>query len=427
MPGKKMNARKALAKKRRSDAVKTPLLKKGKAVDWWFVFKLNAAEQKGNPKPKGMTGIFDHPDWRRPTYDNDTRKFSQHFLFASSDDATLQHGKGILGTSVNDPVGATFDQVYHGQSYYVIWNDQFYGDPRNNSGSPWGHSKGMVAWDDNGDGFVMQVSTPSWPAAGSEDHPRETDGNTLGFVKDDDVEMSQHFFALKINKADLLKVLEAMCNARVVTSVRKKQVVNNGGPADVQAQVKKLGKRPVRESCLRTKLSSGVQLISKPASMAVPPWQLVSAILKGVDLRVVSYWTSPAIYSTKRSEKIPCWDDDLPKKIGAVDIATDGSWNKINLGFKGGPGATHNHAKFAVSTSGKATYSIFGDMNQQGALCKNYTRVGQKCSSSQNGRGGMFFVLHNKTIFESLTRLMAGGSAATSPPPKKSATKRVRR
>jgi hypothetical protein len=60
-------------------------------------------------------------------------------------------------------------------------------------------------------------------------------------------------------------------------------------------------------------------------------------------------------------------------------------------------------------------------------LCKNYTRVGQKCSSSQNGRGGMFFVLHNKTIFKSLTRLMAGGSAATSPPPKKSATKRVRR
>ena len=105
MPGKKMNARKALAKKRRSDAVKTPLLKKGKAVDWWFVFKLNSAEQKGNPKPKGMTGIFDHPDWRRPTYDNDTRKFSQHFLFASSDDATLQHGKGILGTSLYDPVG----------------------------------------------------------------------------------------------------------------------------------------------------------------------------------------------------------------------------------------------------------------------------------------------------------------------------------
>src|SRR5947199_2640123 len=34
--------------------------------------------------------------------------------------------------------------------------------------SPWGHSKGVLAWNDAGEGFVMQVSTPSWPASGSE-------------------------------------------------------------------------------------------------------------------------------------------------------------------------------------------------------------------------------------------------------------------
>ena len=41
----------------------------------------------------------------------------------------------------------------------------------------------MLAWDDSGKGFVMQVSTPSWPGSGSEKRPRKNDGNTLGCVK----------------------------------------------------------------------------------------------------------------------------------------------------------------------------------------------------------------------------------------------------
>jgi len=61
-------------------------------------------------------------------------------------------------------VGATFDQVYNGSYHYVIWNDQFYNDPNLPAcgghtfcDNPWGHSKGMLAWNDDGDGFVMQV------------------------------------------------------------------------------------------------------------------------------------------------------------------------------------------------------------------------------------------------------------------------------
>ena len=149
-----------------SRSAPAPLLSTGKSVDWWFVFKLNSAEEQGDPKPPGMKGIFDVDGWQRPAYEKDGRKFSQHYLFASSAGAALQHGKGILGTSLEDPVGATFGRVYDGDGYYVLWNDQFYGDPRGNGRSPWGHSKGMVAWNDDGEGVVMQVSTPSWPAAG---------------------------------------------------------------------------------------------------------------------------------------------------------------------------------------------------------------------------------------------------------------------
>ncbi len=399
-------------------AAPEPLLNSTTPADWWFVFKLNSAEEQGDPKPSGMKGIFDVDGWQRPKYEASGKKFSQHFLVASSAGPTLKHGQGILGTSLDDPVAATFGRVYDGDYYYVVWNDQFYGDPRGNGDSPWGHSKGMVAWNDDGEGMVMQVSTPSWPAAGRRQHPRRTDGNTLGFVSDDDIEVSQHFFSLKLTHGDLLSVLAAMDNASVVTAPDKPQAVRNGGPADVQSLVAKLGKKSHSTTCTVAELSSGARLISKPSKVPVPPWQLVSAKLGGVDLRVASWWAAPKIYSTERnSSELTCWQSDLGTP-GAVDIATTGTWGDITLGLEGGLGANHNHAKFGVSTSSGSTLSIFGDMNQQGALCPGYDRANQKCSSSQNGRGGMFYVLDGQALWQSVTALLAGESAPATRPAK---------
>jgi hypothetical protein len=56
---------------------------------------------------------------------------------------------------------------------------------RSTLGARWGHSNGMIAWDGNGNGFMMQVSTPSWPGSGSARNPRQGDGNTLGRVADE--------------------------------------------------------------------------------------------------------------------------------------------------------------------------------------------------------------------------------------------------
>ncbi len=61
-----------------------------------------------------------------------------------------------------------------------------------------------------------------------------------------------------------------------------------------------------------------------------------------------------------------------------------------------------NHGKFGVTTSGTHPYAIFGDMNQQGYL----TNAGVGCSGSQNGRGGMFFVLESPELATSLTEFM---------------------
>jgi hypothetical protein len=87
-----------------------------------------------------------------------------------------------------------------------------------------------VAWDDSGTGFVMQVSTPSWPASGNTLVPRKTDGNTLGCVKDNDVEVSQQFFGLRLSRQDVVQLLIALNNSSVVTDATNPQVVRNGGP-----------------------------------------------------------------------------------------------------------------------------------------------------------------------------------------------------
>jgi hypothetical protein len=386
-----------------------PLVSKGHPVNWWFVFKLNA---KSFPACGGGTRScpFGGDVQTTSTYSN----FGQQFVFASSDSPTLQSGPtDCLGTTDNDPVGATFDEVYNGRFFYVVWNDQFYGDPsigactsNGSCASPWGHSKGIVAWNDAGEGLVIQVSTPSWPASGSALHPRKSDGNTLGCVKDNNVTFSQHFFALRLTKADLVDVLNGMRNASVVTDPNNLQVVNNGGPSDIQDLVRQLGTKVASGDVLTTTLSSGVGFISKPSGLHVPPWQMVSSILSGTPLRVANFWANPKIPSTTASTSVDCWDPSLKSNPGAVEIATIGTWNQTSFDLTGAPGG--NHAKVGVST-GTQPISIFGDLNQQGALNGN-------CSSAQNGRGGMFFAIQNPDLWKSLSALLNPGVSLAQPP-----------
>ena len=227
-------------------------------------------------------------------------------------------------------------------------------------------------------------------------------------MKDDDVEVSQHFFALKLNKDDLLQVLRALQNASVVTDPNNPQLVKNGGPSDVKSLVAQLGAKATGTTVTQTTLSSGVELISKPSGLHVPPWQMVSSVLGGISLRTATWWASPQIYSTTSETKISCWDDSLGTP-GPVAIATTGKWVDKSFGLKGGLGANFNHAKVGVSTSGTHHFAIFGDMNQQGAISGN-------CSSSQNGRGGLFYVVDETQLSGSVKDLITGDTAPTGPP-----------
>ncbi len=382
-----------------------PLLGTGQPVGWWFVFKFNAElfpACGGAQRTCAFGGTVEQ-----------YKSFSQQFVFASSADHTLQPGGGCIGDTIADPLGATFNQIYNGTYFYVVWNDQFYGDPLPNKDAPWGHSKGLLAWNNDGDGMVLQVSTPSWPGSGSASEPRKTDGNTLGCVTDNDVLVSQHFFALALTKTDVVAVLEALANASVVTDPGKLQIVNNGGPADIQALVTGLGKISKSKAATRAALSSGVLLISKPSDLNVPPWQMVSALLGGEPLRAATWWAKPEIPTTTATTTIGCWDPSLGTP-GPVEIAITGTWQGKTLGFDGIAEPDGNHAKIGVSSlqdggqdggNGGHGYAIFSDLNQQGTL------AGPHCDSSQNGRGGLFFVLQDAPLSGSVRELLQGETA----------------
>lgn len=384
--------------------VPCPLASKGRPVMWWFVFKLNA---KAFP---GCGGGSRSCPFGGDVQSDAKYKFGQKYVVATSSDSTLKDGgSDCLGTSTDDPVGASFDEVYNGKFYYVIWNDQPYGDPdiapctsKGNCAGPWGHAKGIAAWNDDGEGFIMQVTTPSWPESGNPRFPREHDGNTLGCVKDNNVTFSQHFFALRLNKDDLILVLRGLANASVVTDPENPQIVNNGGPSDVRQLVSALGQQSDSQTLVEGTLSSGALFLSKPSRMNVPPWQMVSAELGGVPLRTATFWSNPKIPTTSDDSFPDCWDESLGTP-GPVEIATSGSWNNTSFNLTGTPGG--NHAKIGVSSSG-TPYVIFGDENQQGALSG-------KCDRSQNGRGGTFYVLGDSHLTSGIRQLLAGSTGAT--------------
>ena len=383
-----------------------PLLAQGHAVDWWFAFKLNAVKFPGCGNSQTRTNVcpFGGSPKSYPLGEG------QQFVFASSESPQLTQGAGCVGTTEQDPVGATYDEIFNGRFSYVVWNDQFKGSPATpgcagDCGAGWGHSKGMVAWDDSGNGLVLQVTTPSWPGSGNQAHPRQGDGNTLGCVTDDNVLYSQHFFALKLSKDDLVALLRALGNASVNSDPTNLQVVAGGGPADIQSLVTQLGRTSDSTTATLETLSSGVRLISKPAALHVPPWHLVSSLLGALPLRTATWWTAPdKIPDTTAGTVIDCWDARLTTRPGPVESSALGIWNGTQFGLIG---TAHdgNHAKFAVSLDPARPLTIFADMNQEGALNPG-DDAQTHCAAHQNARGGVFFVLQNAALTASVTALM---------------------
>jgi len=391
-----------------------PLLSDGSEVDWWFVYKFNTASF---PECSTTRECIFGGDVQNYTYG-----FGMQYLLSSGvggqvKSATLH--TDCIGTG-SDPVANTFNQIYSGEApNYVIWNDQFYEDPHidldppciNYCGKPWGHSKGFMAWDANGEGFVVQSTTPDWPGNGDKTKSR-AEGNTLGCVLDDDVEVAQHLFAVKLTASDTAAVLRGLAAASVVTDPSNEQIVKmTDSPADIASLVNSLGQLDntveVFDVTLSTKTADGtnIRLLAKNHDMWVSPWHMVSAVV-GEPLRVASWWTYPKIDSTEDGMLPGCWSDSIPPPL-EVQAATSGQWQGTTFSLEGGSGINYNHAKVAHSLT-SSNLVVFGDMNMQGVL--NPTKNGF-CNSSQSGRGGLFFVLSDASLHRDLTDLLTGDTA----------------
>ena len=126
-----------------------------------------------------------------------------------------------------------------------------------------------------------------------------------------------------------------------------------------------------------------------------------SALLGGVPLRTATFWDAPKIPTTTAATQIECWDPSLGP-AGPVEIALTGQWNGKTIEVASGG----NHAKIGTSLDPAKPFVIFGDENQQGALSGT-------CKSSQNGRGGMFFVLKDRVLADGVGALLKGDTAPT--------------
>src|ERR1044072_126833 len=230
-----------------------PLVSQGHPADWIFVFKLNAGVFPTARNDPARLCPFGGPP---PAY---PQAFGQQYAYASSADPSLRAGAGLVGTSTGDPVGSTFSAIYNGNYSYVVWNDQFQGSPIPDRTGSWGHSKGMIAWDEDGAGVVIQGSTPSCRGPASARAPRQGDGNTLGCTSGNNVMFSQHFFALRLSRNDVLLVLAALANASVATDVSIPQLASIGGPQNIQTAARQLGRRSPSTTIVDSTLSSGVR------------------------------------------------------------------------------------------------------------------------------------------------------------------------
>lgn len=393
-------------------SVVAPKLGDGSAVDWWFAFKLNSAAYPGCSGTRKCLFGGEVQDYKYG--------YGLQYLLASHAGGTTKEMElktDCLGTG-DDPVAKTFDQIYGGTApNFVIWNDQFYNEPTitltpacnsyekdaKSCSAPWGHSKGAMAWDENGNGFILQVTTPDWPGSGDKTKSRKTQGNTLGCIADDNTEVSQHFFALKLTHSDTKAVLTAMQTASVVTDPSNSQLVKlTNGPSDLKTLAQGLAKLDKSTTPYQATLSTGAKLIAKPQALNVPVFQMVSSIV-GKSLRTATWWTSPAVPSSKAG-KPGCWSSELGTP-GEVQVAMSGQWKGKKFNLTGGLGGDHNHAKLGYSLDG--SLAIMGDMNQQGS----YDPKDRSCSSSQNGRGGMFFVVDDATLHKGLMEMMTGETA----------------
>jgi hypothetical protein len=349
----------------------TPLDGNGNPVDWFFCLKF----------PEGMGCDCKSASC---THWDDKKSKGLCYLYADSNNPIVRLnsdiGYGCLNET-NNPVTQTLQQLTSDASY-VIWNDQGKLTSQNGSykdcGAPHAHSKGAAGIISN-TGFIMNCSTPYFP---------DPDNFLLGCQDDDNAELSQHFFCFSVGSSDFSKWASTVANAKLCTLVTNKwdnyTDVTSGGKSSTVS--------------LKTLNGIDINMMVKGSEDFFIPWTFVADTV-GEDLSVLSFYGSPYTPPVCAGAKdAKCTYNDTPKQ--SITIVNSLGYKSYSWCGHGGPQNTSNHAKIAIGSS-PSDLVICGSMNMQGTPATG-------CKSSQMGRGGDFYAIHNKTLWSGLDGVFQG-------------------
>jgi len=293
--------------------------------------------------------------------------------------------------------------------------------------SPYGHSKGALAYEESGTGFFLQGTTPNWP-----DPSQKSTYTPLGCQLDSNTDLSQSFLGLTLD-ADTFSEMAPYIEAARLCSTGTTSCRNGSAGHMIDFNCTSEQTRAEDWSILDTAFSGtstsdmhsstysgttsgGVdfKLIAKAEADAIPPWLLVASEL-GVDLGVSSWLDfnygfaslcSGDDYSSATNQMCLVSDDlgiSLNENGGAVQsvenaLAASFEINGVDLAWAlwGEFTSIASHAKFAIASEFDNPWFVSGDENNQGWSCST------SCSGSQSGRGGLFFALNNSEVHASI-------------------------
>jgi len=320
----------------------------GKAVDWWFIYKVPKDAKAADKSGKPATGY--------------------EYAYFDSGSKVLAGSKHLLNDTTN-ALRLTLQQLPakpHPSMGTVYYNDEYPSELKKSNNGDRGHCKGILAFDTATDSAIWLLhSTPRFPAPGIFTFP------------DDELDYGQTFLCITLKD---VKTAESI--AQQMTTEQGPQTY---GPA-----------LPKGASAIWTTLTGGKYALSKTPS-SVPfsskKGQAFRSIAKsrvwgedlwsdavGDDLNVdldVESWRRGKIPSTIDSNK----KDDIEDVID-IDFGP--------LGFPYAWPETKDHAKWATSLKGNADWICIADINRQ---------------ESQSKRGGGAICFQHPALWASLAKI----------------------
>ena len=313
----------------------------GKAVDWWFIYKVPKDAKASDKSGKPATG--------------------NEYVYFDAKSKVLAGSKNMLNDNKN-ALRLTLNQIKGSAVYY---NDEFPSGLKKANNDDRGHCKGVLAFDAKSNTAIWLIhSTPRYPAPGSFAFPSE------------ELDYGQTFLCITLKD---VKTAEAI--AQQMLAQQGPQTYGPPLPAGASGVWKDL----VAGKFKLSKTFDDLPFTSKGGAKFI---SIAKSRLWGQDL-----WSDAVGPTLKANLDVESWRRgkipskiDSDKKDDIVDVTA------IDLEPLGVPYAwpeTKDHAKWAQSLGGNDDWVCVADINRQ---------------TSQSKRGGGSVCFQNTPLWKSLAK-----------------------